>query len=33
MSAVLALKAEKLTNGEISSSELCPALASLEATD
>lgn len=33
MSAVLALKAEKLTEGALSSSELCPALASLEAVE
>ncbi len=33
MSAVLALKAEKLTEGALASSELCPALASLEAVE
>jgi len=33
MSAVLALKAEKLTDGKILASELCPALASLEAVE
>ena len=30
MSAFLAIKTEKLTDGEILSTELCPALASLE---
>lgn len=33
MSAPLALKAERLTNGEIKAVDLCPALASLEAVD
>lgn len=33
MSATLALKAERLTNGEIKAVDLCPALAALEATD
>jgi len=30
MSATLALRAEKLTNGEIKASDLCPALAELD---
>ena len=30
MSATLAIKAEKLTNGEIKASDLCPALAELD---
>lgn len=33
MSAVLALKAERLTNGEFKAVELCPALAALEAAE
>lgn len=33
MSAVLALKAERLTNGDISASKLCPGLASLDVAD
>lgn len=33
MSAPLALKAERLTNGDIKAIELCPALALLEAVD
>ncbi|WP_201499147.1 transcriptional regulator [Psychrobacter arenosus] len=33
MSAPLAIKAERLTNGEIKAIELCPALASLETSD
>ncbi|MGP5406077.1 transcriptional regulator [Psychrobacter celer] len=33
MSAALALKAERITNGEFKAVDLCPALASLEATD
>ena len=33
MSAALALKAERVTNGEFKAVDLCPALASPEATD
>lgn len=33
MSAALALKAERLTNGEFKAVDLCPALAALEAVD
>lgn len=33
MSAVLALKAEKLTDSEFLASELCPALAELESNE
>lgn len=33
MSATLALKAERITNGEFKAIDLCPALAALEAVD
>lgn len=33
MSATLALKAERLTNGEFKADDLCPALATLEAAE
>ena len=33
MSAPLALKAERITNGEIKAVDLCPALAELETTE
>lgn len=33
MSAPLALKAERLTNGEFKAVDLCPALAALETTE
>ena len=33
MSAVLALKAERLTNGEVRAIDLCPALAELETSE
>lgn len=33
MSAPLALKAERITNGKFASSALCPALAALEVTE
>ncbi|MBO1529626.1 helix-turn-helix domain-containing protein [Psychrobacter sp. F1192] len=33
MSATLALKAERITNGEFKAVDLCPALALLETTD